>query len=99
MRVKEDSKKADLKLNSKKTNIMTSSPITSWQIEGEKVEAVTDFTFLGSKMTAATKLKDACPWKKSYDKPRQHIKKQRYHFADKGPSSQSYGLPSSHVWM
>ena len=52
MRVKEDSKKADLKLNSKKTNIMTSSPITSWQIEGEKVETVTDFIFLGSNITA-----------------------------------------------
>ena len=50
-------------------------------------------------MTAAMKLKDACPWKKSYDKPRQHIKKQRYHFADKGLSSQSFGFSSSHVWM
>ena len=49
-------------------------------------------------MTAAMKLKDAAPWKKSYDKPRQRIKKQRYHFADKGPSSQSYGFSSSHVW-
>ena len=49
-------------------------------------------------MTAAMKLKDA-PWKESYDKPRQRIKKQRFYFADKGPSSQSYGFPSSHVWM
>ena len=57
MRVKEDSKKADLKLNSKKTNIMTSSPITSWQIEGEKVEAVTDFIFLGSEIPA---ISDCC---------------------------------------
>ena len=39
------------------------------------------------------------PWKKSYDQPRQHIKKQRHYFADKGPSSQSYGFSSSHVWM
>ena len=45
------------------------------------------------------KLKEAAPWKKSYDQPRQHIKKQKQHFADKGPSSQSYGLSSSHVWM
>ena len=48
---------------------------------------------------AAMKLKDAVPWKKSYDQPRQHIKKQRRYFADKGPSSQSYGFSSSHVWM
>ena len=45
------------------------------------------------------KLKDACSWKKSYDQPRQHNKKQRYYFTDKGPSSQSYGFSSSHVWM
>ena len=49
-------------------------------------------------VTAAMKLKDA-PWKKSYDQSRQHIKKQRYYFANKGASSQSYGFPSSHVWM
>ena len=52
MRVKEESEKAGLKLNIQKTKIMASSPITSWQIEGEKVEAVTDFIFLGSKITA-----------------------------------------------
>ena len=50
-------------------------------------------------VTAAMKLKDACSWKKSYDQPRQHIKKQRHYFANKGPSSQGYGFPSSHVWM
>ena len=50
-------------------------------------------------VTAAIKLKDACPWKKSSDKPRQNIKKQKHYFADKGPSSQSYGFCSSHVWM
>ena len=50
-------------------------------------------------VTAAMKLKDACSWKKRYDQPRQHIKKQKYYFADKGPSSQSYGFSSSHVWM
>ena len=50
-------------------------------------------------MTAAMKLQDACSWKESYDKPRQHIKKQRHHFADKGPYSQNYGFSSSHVWM
>ena len=87
-----------MKLNIQKTKIMASGPITSWQIDGEIVETVTDLIFLGSKITVM-KLKDACPWKKSYDKPRQHIKKQRYHFADKGPSSQSYGFSSSHVRM
>jgi len=59
MKVKEESDKAGLKLNIQKTNIMASGPITSWQIDGEKVEAVTNFLFLGSKITAAMKLKDA----------------------------------------
>ena len=49
-------------------------------------------------VTAAMKLKDT-PWKKSYDQPRQHIKKQRHYFANKGPSGQGYGFPSGHVWM
>ena len=91
MRVKEDSKKADLKLNSKKTNIVTSSPITSWQIAGTKVEAVTDFIFLGSEIPAIGdcrhELKILAPWEKSYDQPRPHIKKQRPSFANKGLSS------------
>ena len=82
---------------------MTSSPITSWQIEEEKAEAVTDFIFLGSKslwmVTVALKLKDAAPWKKSYDKPRPCIKKQRYHFANECLYSQSYDFSSSQVWM
>ena len=62
---------------------------------------MTDFIFLSSKITAdgdcSHKLKDACPWKKSYDKSRQHIKKQRHYFADKGPSGQSYGFSSSRM--
>ena len=66
-RVKENSEKACLKLNIQKTKIMASSPITSWQIEGEKVEALTDFIFLGSKITvygtATMKLKDPCSLK------------------------------------
>ena len=82
---------------------MASSPITSWQIDGEKAEAVTDFIFLGCKITedgdCSYKIKrHFAPWKESYDKPRQHIKNHRHHF-DKGPSSQSYGFSSSHVWM
>ena len=88
MKVKEESEKAGLKLNIQKTKIMASSPITSWQIDGETVETVTDFIFLGSKITIE---KTLAPWKKSYYKPRQHIKKQKYYFADKGPYSQSYG--------
>ena len=84
--------------------IMASGPITSWEIDGETMETVTDFIFLGSKITAdgdcSHEIKKVlAPWKKSYDHPRQHIKKQRHHFADKGPSSQSYGFSSSHVWM
>ena len=59
VRVKEESEKAGLKLNIQKTKIMASGPITSWQTEGENVEAVTDFIFLGSKIIAAMKLKDA----------------------------------------
>ena len=84
---------------------MASGPITSWQIEGEKVEVVTYFIFLGSKITAdgdcsheikrrllpgrkaVTSLESIC------------IKKQRHHFADKGPYSQSYGFSSNHVRM
>ena len=81
---------------------MASGPITSWQIDGETVETVTKFILGGSKslqmVTVAMKLKDA-PWKKSYDQPREHIKKQRHYFANKGPSSQGYSFFSGHVWM
>ena len=94
MKVKEENEKADLKLNIHKTKIMASNPITLWQIDAEKMETVTNFIFLGSKITAdgdcSQKLKTPAPWKKSYDKPRQHIKKQRHYFANKGPYSQSY---------
>ena len=82
---------------------MASGPLTSWQIEGEKVESVADLIFLGSKITADSdcshEIKTLAPWKKAYDKPRQHIEKQRHRFADKGLSSQSYGFSSSHVRM
>ena len=73
---------------------MASGPITSWQIDGEKVETMPDFIFLGSKITVDSdcshEIKMLAPWKKSCEKPRQRIKKQRCYFADKGPSSQSY---------
>ena len=75
---------------------MASGPITSWQIDGEKVQRVTDFIFLGSKITVDMTL---APRKKSYNQPRQHIKKQRHHFADKSLYSQSYGFSSSHLWI
>ena len=94
MKVKEESEKVGLKLNIQNTKIMASGPITSWQIDGETMETVTDFIFLGSKVTAdgncnqeikiSSKL---APWKKSYDKLRQHIEKQRHYFANKGLSS------------
>ena len=103
MKVKEESEKAALKLNIQKMKIMASGPITSWQIGGETVETVTDFIFLGSKITedgdCSHEIKILAPWKKSYDKPRQHTKKLRHYFADKGPSNQSYGFSSSFVWM
>ena len=66
------------------------------------MEKVTDFIFLGSKITAddsCSHVIKRCPWKKSYDQPRQHIKKPRHYFDYKGPSSQSYGFSSNHVWM
>ena len=88
--------KAGLKLNIQKTKIMASGPVTSWQIDGEKVEAVADFIFLGSKIIVDGNCNHEI---KSYDKPRQPIKKQRHHFTDKGPHSQSNGFSSSHVWM
>ena len=99
MKAKEKREKSGL--NIQKMNFMASSPITSCEIDGEIRETVRDFIFLGSKsvqmVTAAMKLKDT--WKKSYDQPRQHIKKQRHYFVNKGLSSQSYGFSSSHVWM
>ena len=96
MKVKEKSEKACLKLNVQKTKIMASGPITSWQINGDTMQTVTYFILLGSKINADG---DFLPWKKICDQPRQHIKKQRHYFGDKGPFSQSYGFSSSHVWM
>ena len=97
MKVKEESEKVGLKLNIQKTKIMASSPITSWKIDGETVETVADFIFLGSKITTDGDYSNEM--KESYDQPRQHIKKQRHYFANKGPSSQGYGFSSCHVWM
>ena len=102
MKVKEESEKIGLKLNIQKTNIMASCPITSCQIDGETVETVADFILGGSKITAdgdCSHEKTLTPWKESYDQPRQHIKKQRHYFANKGPSGQGYGFSTGHVWM
>ena len=103
MKVKEKNEKVGLKLNIQKTRIMASSPITSQQIDGT-METVTDFILLGSKITVDGDCsheikKTLASWKKNYDKPKQHIKKQRHHFNDKGLNSQSYGFSSNHVPM
>ena len=101
-RMKEPREKAGLKFNIQKMRIMASCPITSWQTEGGKVEAVTDFIFLVFKITAdddchhETKRHLLAPCKENYEKPRLNIKKQRHHFANKGPYNQSYGFSSSH---
>ena len=101
MKVKEESEKVGLELNIQKTKIIATGPITSWQIYGETMETVTGF-FLVSKITSygdfSHEIKTIALWKKSYDQPRQHIKKQRHYFTDKVPSSQSYIFSSSHVW-
>ena len=87
MKVKQESKIAGLKLNIQETKIMASGSTISGQIDGETVETVSDFIFLGSKTTAdgdcSHEIKTLAPWKKSYDQPRQHIKKRRHCFADK----------------
>ena len=101
MKVKEKSEKVGLKLNIQKTKIMASSPITSWQTDGETVETVTDFISGGSKITAdgdcsheikRRLLLEEKLWPSS-------LLKNRHYFANKGPFSQSYGFSSGHVWM
>ena len=102
MRVKEESEKVGLELNIQKTKIMASDLTTSRQIDRETMERVRDFIFGSSQITADCDCsheikKTLAPWKKSYDHPRKHIKKQRHYFANKGPSSQSYGFSTSRV--
>ena len=92
LKVKEESEKAGLKFSVQKMKIMAFGPITSWQIGGETMIMVIDFIFLGSKITTDDDCsheikKTFVVWKESYDKPRQHIRKQRHHFANKGPYS------------
>ena len=104
MKVKEESEKVGLKLNIQKTKIMASSPITSWQIDRETTETVSDFIFLGSKITADGDCSHEIKrrlllGRKAMTKLDKHIKKQRHYFADKRSSSQSCGFSSSHLWM
>ena len=103
MKVKEESEKARLKVNIRKMKIMASSPITAWQIDGETMETVSDFIFLGSKITADGDCNHEIKRRlllarKAMTNPDRTLKSQRHHFAHKGPSSQSYGFSSSHVW-
>ena len=104
MKVKEESEKVILKLNIQKTKIMASIPITSWQIDGETMETVTDYIFLGSKITAdgdcshETKI-CLLLGRKAMTNLDSMLKKQRHYFANKGLSSRSFGFSSSHVWI
>ena len=103
MKVKEESEKVGLKLHIQKTKIMASGPITSWQIDEETIEIVTDFIFLGSKITAdgdcSHEIKRRLFLGRKAMTNIDSIKKQRHYFANKGLSSQSYGISSSHIWM
>ena len=104
MKMKEESEKVGLKLNIQKMKIMTSGPITLWEIDGETVETVSDFILGGSTITADGDCSHEIKrhlllGRKVMTNLRQHIKKQRHYFANKGPSSQGYGFPSGHVWM
>ena len=104
MKGKEETEKAGLKLNIQKTKFMACGPVTSRQIDTETRKTVIDFILGGSKITADGDCsheikKTLAPWKKLYDQTRQHIKKQRHYFVNKGPSSQGYGFSSGRVWM
>ena len=104
MKVKEESEKVDLKPNIQKTKIMASGPITSWEIDGDKMETVTDFILGGSKITAdgdcSLEIKRCLLLgRKAMTNLNNVLKKQRHYFVSKGPSSQNYGFSSSHVWM
>ena len=101
--MRKEIEKAGLKLNIQKTKVMESGPITSWQIDGEKLETVTDFIFLGSKITVDDDCnheikRDLLPGRKTMTNS-DSIVKSRDDFANKGPSSQGYGFSSGHVWM
>ena len=92
--MKKESEKVDLELSTQKTETVASGSFTLWHIDGERVETVTNFIFLGSKITADGDCSQLAPCKESYNNPRQCIKKPRHHFANKGLYSQSYGFPA-----
>ena len=97
--MKEESEKVGLKLNIQKTKIMASGLITSGQTDGETMETVRDFIFGGSKITADGDYSHEIKRRLLLGRKAMHVKKQRHYFANEGPSSQSYGFSSSHVWM
>ena len=104
MKVEEESEKVGLKLSVQKMKIMASGPITSWQIDGERVETVADFILGGSKITAdgycSHEIKRCLLLgRQATTNLDSVIKRQRRYFSNKGPSSQSYGFSSSHLWM
>ena len=104
MKVKEESENVGLKLSIQKTNVMASGPITSGQIDDETMEIGTDFLFLGSKISAdgdcSHEIKRCLLLgRKAMTNLDSIIKKQRHYSANEGPSSQSYGFSSSHLWM
>ena len=103
MKVKEESKKVGLKLNIQKTKIMASGPITSWEIDGETAETVSDFIFLGSKITAdgdcSHEIKRRLLLGRKVMTNLDSMLKSRHNFANKGLSSQGYGFSSGHEWM
>ena len=103
MTMKEESEKAGLKLNIQKTKIMASGPITSWQIDGETKETVTNFIFLGSKITAdgdcSHEIKRHLLLGRKVMTNLDNVLKSRHYFVDKRPCSQIYGFSSCHLWM
>ena len=100
MKVKEETEKVGLKLNIQKTKIMACGPITSWQIDGETVETVSAFILGGLKITADGDCSHEVGRRLLLGrKVMTNLDKQRYYFANKGPSSQGYGFSSSHICM
>ena len=104
MKVKEESENVGLKLNIQKTKIMASGPIASWEIDGETVETVSDFIFLGSKITAAGDCSNEIKrhlllGRKVMTNLDSILKSRGHYFVNKGPSSQGYSFSSGHVWM
>ena len=109
MKVKEESEKVSLKLNIQKTKIMASGPIISWQIDGETMETVTDFLFLGSRITADGDCSHEIKRRLLLGRKAMtnldsiflifNMFNEIHYFVNKGPSSQGYEFSSSHVWM